>query len=91
MSHFTSLPLYLLVINIIAFLAFGIDKRKARRGQWRTPESTLLALAAIGGSVGAWAGMKVWHHKTLHPKFKYGIPAILIIQVFLLIFICLDR
>lgn len=82
---------YLLVINIIAFLAFGIDKRKARKGQWRTPESTLLALAAIGGSVGAWAGMKVWHHKTWHPKFKYGIPAIFIIQVFLLIFICLDR
>lgn len=83
--------IYLLVINIIAFLAFGIDKRKARKGQWRTPESTLLVLAAIGGSVGAWVGMKVWHHKTLHPKFKYGIPAIFIIQVFLLIFICLGR
>ena len=91
MTQLQTFLLYLLAINILAFLAFGIDKRKARKGQWRTPESTLLALAAIGGSMGAWVGMKVWHHKTLHPKFKYGIPAIFIIQVFLLIFICLDR
>lgn len=91
MSHFPSLPLYLLAINLLAFLAFGADKRKARKGQWRTPESTLLALAIVGGSVGAWVGMKVWHHKTLHPKFKYGIPAIFAIQIILLIVICLDR
>lgn len=85
------LPLYLLAINLLAFIAFGLDKRKARKGQWRTPESTLLTLAIVGGSVGAWAGMKVWRHKTLHPKFKYGVPVILAIQIILLAFICLNR
>lgn len=73
--------LYLLGINIVAFVAFGVDKYKAQHNQWRIPESTLLTLAAVGGSIGAYAGMKVWHHKTLHNKFRYGIPAIFIIQI----------
>lgn len=83
--------IFLLFINLLAFIAYGIDKRKARKGQWRIPESTLLALAAIGGSVGAWVGMKVWHHKTLHPKFKYGVPAIFVIHIILLAVLCLHR
>ena len=77
---------YLIVINILTFLVYGIDKWKARNGKWRISEATLLLLAVIGGSVGAWAGMSVWHHKTLHKKFRYGVPMILIIQVALIIY-----
>ena len=77
---------YLIVINILTFLVYGIDKWKARNGKWRISEATLLLLAVIGGSIGAWAGMSVWHHKTLHKKFKYGVPLILIIQVALIIY-----
>ena len=79
---------YLAAINVITFFLYGIDKWKARHDKWRVPESKLLILAALGGSVGAWLGTKVWHHKTLHKKFKYGIPAILILQLVLAGFIC---
>ena len=79
---------YLAAINVITFFLYGIDKWKARHDKWRVPESKLLILAALGGSVGAWLGTKVWHHKTLHKKFKYGIPAILILQLALAGFIC---
>ena len=57
---------YLIIINIIAFVVYGIDKMKAKKGVWRIPEKTLLLLAAIGGSVGAAAGMRLWRHKTQH-------------------------
>ena len=80
------LIIYLIAINVVTFIVYGIDKMKAKRSKWRIPEATLLGLAVIGGSVGAWLGMKVWHHKTLHKKFKYGIPLILIAQIALLIF-----
>ena len=80
------LIIYLIAINVVTFIVYGIDKMKAKRSKWRIPEATLLGLAVIGGSVGAWLGMKVWHHKTLHKKFKYGIPLILIAQLALLIF-----
>ena len=73
--------IYLLAINGITFFTYGIDKLNAKRSKWRIPESTLLVMAVIGGSVGAWLGMKVWHHKTMHKKFKYGVPAIFFIQV----------
>ena len=73
--------IYLLAINIITFLVYGIDKLKAKKNWWRIPEATLLFLAVIGGSIGAWLGMKVWHHKTMHKKFKYGVPAIIILQI----------
>ena len=73
--------IYLLAINGITFFTYVIDKWKAKRSKWRIPESTLLVMAVIGGSVGAWLGMKVWHHKTMHKKFKYGVPAIFFIQV----------
>ena len=55
---------YLVLINVITFIVYGIDKLKAQKGKWRIPESTLLLLAIIGGSIGAWYGVKVWHHKT---------------------------
>jgi uncharacterized membrane protein YsdA (DUF1294 family) len=73
--------IYLVIINVVTFFMYGVDKYKAKRAKWRIPEATLLGLAIIGGSVGAWLGMKVWHHKTMHKKFKYGIPAMIIIQL----------
>ena len=72
---------YLLAINIATFLLYGIDKYKAKKGKWRISEATLLTMAAIGGSIGAWAGMRLWHHKTMHKKFKYGIPLIIIMPI----------
>lgn len=81
------LIIYLIAINLVTFIVYGIDKMKARRSKWRIPEATLLGLAVIGGSVGAWIGMKAWHHKTLHKKFKYGVPLILIAQMALLIWV----
>jgi uncharacterized membrane protein YsdA (DUF1294 family) len=75
---------YLIGVNALTFLVYGIDKFKAKKGCWRISEATLLLLAIIGGSIGALLGMKVWHHKTMHKKFKYGIPAILIIQIILI-------
>ena len=81
------LPYYLLAINAVAFILYGIDKYKAKKAKWRIPEATLLLLAVLGGSIGAWMGMKVWHHKTMHKKFKYGIPAILLIQIALMAYL----
>ena len=78
---------YLIVINVIAFFIYGIDKLKAKKVKWRIPESTLLLLAIIGGSIGAWFGIKVWHHKTLHKKFKCGIPLIVIVQIAIAVYI----
>ena len=79
------LLIYFAIINVITFFVYGIDKWKAKRAKWRIPESTLLGMAALGGSIGAWLGMKTWHHKTLHKKFKLGIPLILFVQIALLI------
>ena len=75
--------IYLAAINIITFFLYGIDKWKAKRAKWRIEESTLLWWTVFGGSIGALIGMKTWHHKTLHKKFKYGVPAILIAQMVL--------
>ena len=83
----TAILLYLLLINVVTFFVYGIDKYKAKHAKWRISEATLLLLAAIGGSIGAWCGMKVWHHKTMHKKFKYGVPVIFILQVALAVWI----
>ena len=79
-----SILIYLAAINIVTFFVYGIDKWKAKRSKWRVPESSLLWWAAFGGSVGALLGMKAWHHKTQHNKFRYGVPAILISQLILI-------
>ena len=79
--------IYLVIINLIAFLTFGADKRRARRDRRRVRESTLFLLAAIGGSIGALLGMYVFRHKTRHWYFCVGIPAILILQIALPILI----
>lgn len=78
---------YLLAVNIITLIVFGIDKYKAKKKKWRIAETTLLVLAVIGGSIGAWAGMRLWHHKTLHRKFKYGVPVILTLQIALMTYL----
>ena len=81
---FVGLTIYLLLVNAAAFLAFGEDKRRARKREWRIPEATLMGLAAAGGSLGALAGMRFFHHKTRHRKFTAGVPALLIAQIALL-------
>ena len=75
------LLIYLAAINIVAFFLYGIDKWKAQHDKWRITEATLLWIAVAGGSIGALLGMRLWHHKTQHAKFKYGLPAILILQI----------
>ena len=71
---------YFLVINLFAFVLYGIDKRKAKYGQWRISEKTLIGVAVIGGSAGAILGMCLFHHKTRHWYFRYGLPLIFVIQ-----------
>lgn len=72
--------LYLMAVNIITFIVFGIDKQRAKNHEWRISEATLIGLAVIGGSVGALLGMRFFRHKTKHKKFTVGIPAILMLQ-----------
>ncbi|ORU00089.1 hypothetical protein D081_1183 [Anaerovibrio sp. JC8] len=71
----------MVIINIIAVAVYGWDKMCAIRHKWRVPEKTLLAIAVIGGSLGALFAMSLFHHKTLHLKFKYGVPVIMLLQV----------
>ena len=78
---------YLLAVNITSFLLYGIYKYKAKKGRWRISEITLLLMAVIGGSIGAWGGMRIWHQKTMHKMFKYGIPVIIIFQVALAVYL----
>ena len=73
--------IYLAAINVVTFFMYGIDKLKAKRSKWRVSEAALIWMAVLGGSVGAWLGMKAWHHKTQHKKFKYGLPLILLMQI----------
>lgn len=86
MNYELYITVFLLSVNVIAFFMYGIDKWKAKKDKWRTSEATLLWIAVIGGSIGAWLGMKVWHHKTMHKKFRYGLPLIIIVQIALIIF-----
>lgn len=77
---------YLLTINIITFFLFGIDKWKAIRDQWRIPEKTLLLSSLIGGSVGGMVSVRLFHHKTQKPLFRYGMPAIFILQILMYLY-----
>ena len=79
------LTAYLVLVNAAALALMLADKKKARRGAWRIPEATLLGIAVFGGSIGAIAGMYAFRHKTRHSKFKYGLPLILLAQLYLLI------
>ena len=89
MPSFTPIVfIYLVIINLIAFLLMAMDKSRARKHQWRIPEKTLFLSAILGGSIGAIAGMYTFHHKTRHWYFVIGMPAILILQVVLAVWIC---
>lgn len=81
--------LYLLIINAVSFLLMLVDKLKAKKNLWRIPESTLLTSAALGGSIGALAGMYTFRHKTKHRKFTLGVPMILIAQIALAVWLLL--
>lgn len=76
--------LYLLLINLVALVVYGVDKRRAKKGQWRISEKTLFLLPLAGGSVGAIAGMYLFRHKTKHWYFRIGLPVILAAQLALL-------
>ena len=78
------LELYIVCVSIVGFALMGIDKNRAKRHEWRIPEKTLFFVALIGGSLGTTVGMYTFRHKTKHWYFKYGMPAILVIQVILL-------
>ena len=83
--------IYLLVVNAIAFAAYGIDKRRARQGSnQRIPERKLILYAALGGSIGAYGAMRLWRHKTQHTKFRLGIPALLALHIVLAVWIALS-
>lgn len=79
--------IYLVMINTVAFMLMGFDKRRAKRNAWRIPEKTLFGSALLGGSIGAIVGMQVFRHKTRHLSFQIGMPAILILQIALGIFV----
>lgn len=80
-TSFYCIVLYLVIINLTAFVLMGVDKRRAIKGLWRIPEKTLFMTAILGGSIGAILGMRIFHHKTKHLKFVIGLPAILFLQL----------
>ena len=81
------LGLYLLAVNLAAFLMTGLDKWKAKKDRWRVPEKTLFLPVVLGGGIGGILGMQVFRHKTRHWYFRFGFPAILILEVALVIFL----
>ncbi len=81
-----NLIIYLIAINIIGFLAMGIDKYKAQKGYWRIPEGTLMTICLIGGGIGTIAGMYTFRHKTKKLKFTIGMPTILIAEIIFVIY-----
>ena len=82
---------YLAAVNLLAFTVYGADKHRAKKDKRRVPEKTLFLLAIIGGSVGAWAGMYTFRHKTRHWYFVWGIPAILLVQVALAVWLTVQK
>lgn len=83
------LLLYILAVNLLGFFMMGIDKQRARKRAFRIPEATLFMIALIGGSIGSIAGMHLFRHKTRHWYFLFGMPAILLLQIILIVFITL--
>ena len=82
---------YLLIVNALGFVLMLADKRKARKKKWRIPESTLMLVALIGGSVGCLSGMYLFRHKTRHPKFTVVVPLILALQVVFAVWLLVIR
>lgn len=85
--HQKYILIYLILINLITFLTYAADKQKAKKNKWRIPEKTLISLALIGGSIGAWLGMQTFRHKTQKPKFKIGVPCIILFQTAILAYL----
>lgn len=83
--------IYLIVINIIGFFAMGIDKWKAKNDRWRIPEDTLIMITALGGGIGTIAGMYTFRHKTKKTKFTIGMPAILILEILLVVYFLIKK
>ena len=81
MSVISYLVLYLTIVDLAGFFIMGIDKLRARKRAFRIPESTLFVIALMGGSLGTTIGMHLFHHKTRHWYFLYGMPAILFLQI----------
>jgi uncharacterized membrane protein YsdA (DUF1294 family) len=80
---------YLVLINLLGFALMGMDKRRARKAKRRIPEKSLFAAALLGGAGGSWLGMAAFRHKTRHPRFRWGLPAIFLLQAALLLFFSL--
>lgn len=87
MAHAFAALIVLLCVNLVTFALFGIDKKRAQRGEWRIPESTLLTAAALFGATGAFTGMRVFRHKTKHRKFTILVPMLLVLQAALLVWL----
>ena len=79
------LTLFLVIMNLLTFAVFGIDKWKAKHDRLRVPERTLWLLTVLGGALGALIGMQVFRHKTQHRSFRWGVPVLLIVQIVVLI------
>lgn len=90
-QHWYVIGLLYLVVSLVAFIHMGVDKWKAKKDAWRVPERTLWLLAIFGGGVGAYLGMKAFRHKTLHTQFRYGFPALALIQLVILGFLLFQR
>ena len=90
-SVLVAVLVYLVLVNVVAFAVYGADKRRAKKAKRRVPEKTLFLLAIIGGSVGALAGMYTFRHKTRHWYFVWGIPAILVIQIALAVWLMAQK
>ncbi|MEO1816238.1 MAG: DUF1294 domain-containing protein [Acetobacterium sp.] len=73
--------IYFIIINLITFIFFWNDKRRSKKEAWRISEKTLMGLCLIGGSIGGLLGMRVFHHKTKHALFAWGIPMIIVLQI----------
>lgn len=89
-DNFLIIICYLLIVNLLSFSLFGIDKRRACRHKYRISEATLFSVALLGGSIGAWAGMYAFRHKTAHWYFVIGIPLILVVQIVVTIWLIID-
>lgn len=81
------MKIYLMIINLIAFLAMGVDKRKAVKHKWRIPEKTLMMFSVLGGSLGMFIGMQLFRHKTKHTLFVVGVPLVFIIETIVYIYL----
>lgn len=85
------IAIYLILINLTAFIMYGVDKQMAVRHKWRIPERTLIGIAVFGASLGALFGMITFHHKTKHKKFTIGVPAIIAVQAIVFVLVLIIR